>query len=114
MTDKAIPLPLPDIAESEIKAVASVLRSGRLVLTDSGGIQEETTILKVPCLTLRENTERPVTAEIDSNTVVGTNPERILAAYRDIVEGRGRKPLTPPLWDGHAAERIAEILLERL
>jgi UDP-N-acetylglucosamine 2-epimerase (non-hydrolysing) len=86
----------------------------RLVLTDSGGIQEETTVLGVPCLTLRESTERPITAEVGSNTIVGTDPERILAAYRDAMAGRGRKPSIPPLWDGHAAERIAKILVERL
>jgi UDP-N-acetylglucosamine 2-epimerase (non-hydrolysing) len=91
-----------------------LMSDARLVLTDSGGIQEETTILKVPCLTLRENTERPVTAELGSNTVVGTNPEKILAAYRDTIAGCGRKVRTPPLWDGRAAERIAKILVEKL
>ena len=84
--------------------------SARLVLTDSGGIQEETTILKVPCLTLRENTERPITCELGSNRLVGTQTEAILAAYRDVVEGRLPAGRTPPLWDGHAAERIAEVL----
>jgi UDP-N-acetylglucosamine 2-epimerase (non-hydrolysing) len=84
--------------------------SARLVLTDSGGIQEETTILKVPCLTLRETTERPITAEVGSNRVVGTDPERILSAYRAILEGQGRPSGIPPLWDGHASERIVQIL----
>jgi UDP-N-acetylglucosamine 2-epimerase (non-hydrolysing) len=82
-----------------------------LVLTDSGGIQEETTILKVPCLTLRENTERPVTSEIGSNQIVGTQPQAILDAYARIREGRWRTPQVPPLWDGQAAQRIAEILV---
>jgi UDP-N-acetylglucosamine 2-epimerase (non-hydrolysing) len=91
-----------------------LMSSAKVVLTDSGGIQEETTILKVPCLTLRENTERPVTAEVGSNRIVGTDPQNILAAFRDTMEGRCRAPMTPPLWDGHAAERIASILLERL
>jgi UDP-N-acetylglucosamine 2-epimerase (non-hydrolysing) len=86
----------------------------RLILTDSGGIQEETTILKVPCLTLRETTERPVTAEVGSNLVVGTEPERILSGYRAIMRGDGRAPATPPLWDGHAAERIVKIMAEQL
>ena len=86
----------------------------RLVLTDSGGIQEETTILAVPCLTLRENTERPVTAEIGSNRIVGTDPERILAAFRDVMDGGGPPCRIPPLWDGHAAERIVEILAREL
>ncbi len=88
--------------------------SARLVLTDSGGIQEETTILKVPCITLLDNTERPITAEIGSNQVVGTDPEKILQAYRQVVDGKSRRPRTPPLWDGHAAERIVKILAERL
>jgi UDP-N-acetylglucosamine 2-epimerase (non-hydrolysing) len=81
-----------------------------IVLTDSGGIQEETTILKVPCLTLRENTERPVTAEIGSNQVVGTDPARIVEAYRKAVSGKWREPQVPPLWDGRAAERIVGIM----
>ena len=84
--------------------------SSRIVLTDSGGIQEETTILKVPCLTLRENTERPVTVEVGSNRVVGTEAGRIISAYRESVSGTGPAGGTPPLWDGHAAERIAEVL----
>ncbi len=87
--------------------------SARLVLTDSGGIQEETTILKVPCLTLRETTERPITAEVGSNRVVGTDPERILSGYRAIMKGEGRPPGIPPLWDGHAAERIVQILAKQ-
>ena len=91
-----------------------LMSSAKLVLTDSGGIQEETTILKVPCLTLRENTERPVTAEIGSNRIVGTDPAKILAAFREATEGTGRPPKTPPLWDGQAAGRIAGILAERL
>ena len=84
--------------------------SARLVLTDSGGIQEETTILRVPCLTLRENTERPITADVGSNQIVGTDPARIVAAYRQIVDGAYEDPKIPPLWDGHAAERIASTL----
>jgi UDP-N-acetylglucosamine 2-epimerase (non-hydrolysing) len=88
--------------------------NAKVVLTDSGGIQEETTILKVPCITLRENTERPITCQVGSNRLVGTQPENILAAYREVMSGKGRKPMVPPLWDGKAAERIAGILVERL
>ncbi len=88
--------------------------SARLVLTDSGGIQEETTILKVPCITLRENTERPVTAEIGSNQIVGTDPERIISAYRQVIDGHWRESRIPDLWDGCAAERIVKILSECL
>ena len=86
--------------------------SARLVLTDSGGIQEETTILKVPCLTLRENTERPVTCTVGSNQLVGTDPARILAAYRRVQQGQVRCDV-PPLWDGRAAGRIVELLIGR-
>jgi UDP-N-acetylglucosamine 2-epimerase (non-hydrolysing) len=88
--------------------------SAKIVLTDSGGIQEETTILKVPCLTLRENTERPITVEVGSNQVVGTDTQRILAAYRTVMSGKGRQPQVPPLWDGHAAQRIVQILVQKL
>jgi UDP-N-acetylglucosamine 2-epimerase (non-hydrolysing) len=91
-----------------------VMSQAKVVLTDSGGIQEETTILKTPCLTLRESTERPVTAEVGSNQVVGTDPRRIIAAYRDVAGGRLRAPGVPPLWDGKAAERIVDILSRQL
>jgi UDP-N-acetylglucosamine 2-epimerase (non-hydrolysing) len=87
----------------------------RLVLTDSGGIQEETTALGVPCLTLRENTERPVTVESGTNRVVGTDPERIVAEAESAL-ARSREdapPRLPPLWDGRAAGRILDALLER-
>ncbi|MBN1805951.1 MAG: UDP-N-acetylglucosamine 2-epimerase (non-hydrolyzing) [Sedimentisphaerales bacterium] len=86
----------------------------KVVLTDSGGIQEETTVLKVPCITLRENTERPVTAQIGSNQIAGSDPEKILAAYRNATSGKWREPQIPPLWDGKAAQRIVKILLEQL
>lgn len=81
-----------------------------LVLTDSGGIQEETAALGVPCLTLRDNTERPVTVEQGTNTVVGTHPQRILAAFMDVVQEGGKAGRMPELWDGKAAQRIARIL----
>jgi len=87
-----------------------LLASARLVLTDSGGIQEETTILKVPCLTLRENTERPVTCEIGTNRLVGVETEAILNAYREFVTENPRKTEIPPLWDGQAARRIVTVL----
>lgn len=81
------------------------------VLTDSGGIQEETTFLGVPCLTLRENTERPITVEIGSNEIVGLDKKRILTALERIFHGNNWKnPKVPPLWDGKAAERIVEVL----
>jgi UDP-N-acetylglucosamine 2-epimerase (non-hydrolysing) len=89
-----------------------LLSKATLVLTDSGGIQEETTALGVPCLTLRENTERPVTVTQGTNLLVGTNPSKIVAAAEQILRGDGRRGRTPPLWDGHAAERIVEILVD--
>jgi UDP-N-acetylglucosamine 2-epimerase (non-hydrolysing) len=82
----------------------------RLVLTDSGGIQEETTALGVPCLTLRENTERPATVEHGSNQVVGVDADCILAAARSILQKPRRRFERPPLWDGNAAARIVAIL----
>jgi UDP-N-acetylglucosamine 2-epimerase (non-hydrolysing) len=88
--------------------------NARLALTDSGGLQEETTALGVPCLTLRENTERPITIEQGSNRLVGSNPSRIVRAAREILSGRvsyaGR---APELWDGYAADRIVETLIAR-
>ncbi|MBN1505086.1 MAG: UDP-N-acetylglucosamine 2-epimerase (non-hydrolyzing) [Candidatus Eisenbacteria bacterium] len=87
-----------------------LLVSARLVLTDSGGIQEETTVLGVPCLTLRENTERPVTVSHGTNTVVGTDPARIIREAREVLAGRGKKGGVPPLWDGKASSRIAAVL----
>ena len=83
----------------------------RLVMTDSGGIQEETTALGVPCLTMRENTERPVTVEVGTNQLVGTDPARVIPAAREVLAGHARKGAIPELWDGHAAERIADVLL---
>ena len=91
-----------------------LMSSAKLVLTDSGGIQEETTILKIPCLTLRENTERPITTQVGSNRVVGTDTDKIIETYRQVVDGGWCEPQIPPLWDGHAAERIVKILLDKL
>ncbi len=85
--------------------------NARLVMTDSGGIQEETTALGVPCLTVRHNTERPVTVEVGSNTLVGTDPAQVVPAAVAVLEGRGKKGRVPDLWDGRAAERIARILV---
>lgn len=85
--------------------------AARVVLTDSGGVQEETTALGVPCLTLRRSTERPVTVEVGTNLVVGVEPGPALAAAREALAGRGKRGQVPALWDGRAAERIADVLL---
>lgn len=84
-----------------------LMAESRMVLTDSGGLQEETTALGVPCLTLRENTERPITVEQGTNTLVGRDVDAIRVQAGEILSGRGKQGRVPELWDGHAAERIA-------
>jgi UDP-N-acetylglucosamine 2-epimerase (non-hydrolysing) len=91
-----------------------LMSQARLVLTDSGGIQEETTILQVPCLTLRANTERPVTIEQGTNRLAGTDPERIVAAAREVLEAPPPAGRVPELWDGRAAARIVDVLMGSL
>jgi UDP-N-acetylglucosamine 2-epimerase (non-hydrolysing) len=89
----------------------SLYSSARFVLTDSGGIQEETTALGIPCLTLRENTERPITVELGTNVVVGTDTNRIIAAASAALNGSAKRTTRqPPLWDGHTSERILDAL----
>ena len=88
-----------------------LMAHARCVLTDSGGIQEETTALGIPCLTLRTSTERPITVARGTNRVVGVEPEAIFSAWRQIAEGRWPAGELPELWDGKAAERIVRILL---
>jgi UDP-N-acetylglucosamine 2-epimerase (non-hydrolysing) len=87
-----------------------LMQGAAVVLTDSGGMQEETTALGIPCLTLRENTERPVTVEQGTNTITGADPERILAALDHTLASGGKAGRIPELWDGHAGERIAAVL----
>ncbi len=98
------PLPYLDFVQ--------LMASARCVLTDSGGIQEETTALGVPCLTLRENTERPITVTRGTNRIVGVDPAAIFAAWRDVAAGRWPAGELPELWDGKAAERIVRVLLQ--
>jgi len=88
-----------------------MMSRARLVLTDSGGLQEETTALGIPCITLRENTERPITVEQGTNTIVGTDPARILAAVDEVLTNGGKQGRVPELWDGRAALRIRDRLL---
>jgi UDP-N-acetylglucosamine 2-epimerase (non-hydrolysing) len=88
----------------------SLLADAGAVLTDSGGIQEETTYLGIPCFTLRDNTERPVTIRSGTNTLLGLDPAAIASIPTALAERPAQRPEPPPLWDGHAAERIADVL----
>lgn len=96
------PLPYVDFLGMQSRA--------QVVITDSGGIQEETTYLGVPCLTLRENTERPITVSLGTNVLVGRDPERLRFELSLVLAGKQKKGSIPPLWDGHAGERIAAIV----
>jgi len=91
-----------------------LMQAARLVLTDSGGIQEETTALGVPCVTIRDNTERPITVDEGTNTVVGQNPARIIAVVDEILRTGGKAGRIPDLWDGRASQRIVAVLREWL
>ncbi|MBZ5568049.1 MAG: UDP-N-acetylglucosamine 2-epimerase (non-hydrolyzing) [Acidobacteriia bacterium] len=96
------PLPYIEFLGSQTRAA--------LVITDSGGIQEETTYLGVPCITVRENTERPITIDLGTNHLVGRSVERIRSTAYEVLNGPKKRAAIPPLWDGHAAERIAAII----
>ena len=85
-----------------------LMQDARLVLTDSGGIQEETTALGVPCITLRNNTERPITVEQGTNTIAGQDSEKILSIFNDVIKNGGKAGRVPEFWDGYAASRIAD------
>jgi UDP-N-acetylglucosamine 2-epimerase (non-hydrolysing) len=97
------PLPYLDFLE--------LMASAQCVLTDSGGIQEETTALGIPCLTLRHNTERPITVTRGTNRVVGTEPDAIYESWREVAEGKWPAGELPELWDGKAAGRVVRVLL---
>jgi UDP-N-acetylglucosamine 2-epimerase (non-hydrolysing) len=91
-----------------------LMKDAKLVLTDSGGIQEETTALGIPCFTLRKNTERPITITEGTNTLVGTTREKIIKTFNEFLhKNAGKKNHNIPLnWDGHAAERISDIIVQ--
>lgn len=89
-----------------------LVERSRAVVTDSGGITEETTVMGVPCITLRDNTERPETCTVGTNELIGTNPAAIPPALQTLYAGQWKKGAVPELWDGHTAERIVEILLQ--
>jgi UDP-N-acetylglucosamine 2-epimerase (non-hydrolysing) len=91
-----------------------LVSDARLVMTDSGGLQEETTVLGVPCITLRDNTERPVTVDQGTNTVVGHDRQQIMAIVSDVLQNGGKQGRTPELWDGKAAVRIKSVLTDWL
>ena len=95
-------------------AFLNIWKDAAVVLTDSGGLQEETTALGVPCITIRENTERPVTVEEGTNVLAGTDPMRIIAEVRKVLRGEGKKGRRPSLWDGNAAQRIVKVLAAEL
>ena len=95
-------------------AFLNLWKDAAVVLTDSGGLQEETTALGVPCVTIRENTERPVTVEEGSNVLAGTDPEKIMLEARKVLRGEGKQGRRPHLWDGKAAERIVDVLSREL
>lgn len=90
----------------------SLMKNAKFVLTDSGGIQEETTVLGIPCLTLRENTERPITITQGTNVLVGSDPKKILSEAKKIFAGRYKKGRRPKYWDGKSAQRIVETLVK--
>jgi UDP-N-acetylglucosamine 2-epimerase (non-hydrolysing) len=89
-------------------------KNARVVITDSGGIQEETTYLGTPCLTLRENTERPITVTSGTNILIGRDWELLKRQFDESLSGNFKKPAKIPLWDGKASDRIADILTRRL
>ena len=88
----------------------NLMAHAKIVLTDSGGIQEETTVLNIPCITLRDTTERPITLTEGTNVLVHDDPEKIVAEVTKILNGNYRQGTCPSIWDGHTAERIVEIL----
>jgi UDP-N-acetylglucosamine 2-epimerase (non-hydrolysing) len=92
----------------------ALMRSAAVVVTDSGGIQEETTFLGVPCLTLRENTERPITVTLGTNELLPLDASAVVASVAATLSGDRKEGTVPPLWDGHAAERIADSLYREM
>ncbi|MGH8014968.1 MAG: non-hydrolyzing UDP-N-acetylglucosamine 2-epimerase [Candidatus Zixiibacteriota bacterium] len=109
---------LPEVPNGNVRVIEplgyldflKLQSNSKIVLTDSGGVQEETTFLKIPCLTIRENTERPVTVDVGTNVLCGSDPNRIVDVASAILDGHEKKSEVPELWDGAASGRIAGIL----
>ena len=111
--------PIPDV-ESRIRIMTPLgyldflrlMSKATLMLTDSGGIQEETTVLGIPCLTLRQNTERPVTVKEGTNTIVGNSPKKIIQTGLEVLEKGAHRKRIPKYWDGKATERIVRTIMQ--
>jgi UDP-N-acetylglucosamine 2-epimerase (non-hydrolysing) len=101
---------LPPVSYLEM---VGLMQTAKVVLTDSGGLQEETTALGVPCITLRENTERPITITEGTNTIVGTDPAKIMQCVDEVLANGGKSGRIPEYWDGKAAERIVKEIVKR-
>ena len=89
-----------------------IVKNSKCVITDSGGISEETTVMNIPCITLRNNTERPETILVGTNELIGTNPEKIVFALKKLFAGNWKKGSIPKLWDGETADRIVQHLAD--
>ncbi|MCK4787415.1 MAG: UDP-N-acetylglucosamine 2-epimerase [Desulfobacteraceae bacterium] len=111
--DRASSTIFPDFYNASSRDFLRLMSESKLVIIDSGGIQEETTILGIPCLTIRENTERPITITEGTNILVGTDTNRILSGYRESLS-KAVSFTRPKFWDGKASERIVQILLNSL
>ena len=88
------------------------MKNSKAVITDSGGVTEETTVLRIPCMTLRSNTERPETVTIGTNELLGVNPKALIPAMKKLMSGKWKKGSIPPFWDGKTSERIVQKLLK--
>lgn len=108
--EKAGVLSIPPVGYLEM---LGLMKSAKAIMTDSGGVQEETTALGVPCITLRENTERPITVEQGTNTIAGSDPTLILSCIDEILQTGGKVGKSPEMWDGKASERIVKIIGEK-
>ena len=92
----------------------ALVKNAKLIVTDSGGIQEESTYLGIQCITVRDNTERPVTVDVGTNQLIGTDLEKVAVVADQVLSGKIKKGKIPELWDGKAAERITEIIISKI